>query len=156
MSEENEFDELEESFANQLKADIKSLDTTRVGYSNIRQKIITKLTDVVDHMVIDPDKENNKVIDSKMNVINTLLNTMKCDEDQITNVISVKQKQERTEGMKETLSSVSQIVAEYIKTINSGDKNILAVSDDKCTDCTGELDKLADTIDDILDDELVI
>jgi hypothetical protein len=108
---------MEESIEDQVISDVARLNEKMFSGSTVRSKIINKLSESLDKMSIDPNNENSKALDAKMNLINTLLKTVNDEESQHISAIKLKQSIKRDKESADTLASIGNIVAEYIKNI---------------------------------------
>lgn len=108
---------MEESIESQVLSDVNRLNEKMFYGSGVRSKIIDKLSESLDKMSIDPNNDNSKALDAKMNLINTLLKTVNDEESQRMSAIKLKQSIKRDKESADTLASIGNIVTEYIKNI---------------------------------------
>ena len=108
---------MEDSIESQVISDVTILNEKMFHGSTIRTKIIDKLSQSLDEMTINPNGDNAKALDAKMNLINTLLKTVNDEESQRISAIKLKQSIKRDKESADTLSSIGNIVTEYIKNI---------------------------------------
>lgn len=106
----------DDDIAKQILHDISKLDLKIKSGSSIRDKITAKLSLVVDEMEINPN-EKASAIEAKMSIINTLLKTVNDEESQRIQAIRTKQAVKKDKDTEEALSSIGNIVTEYLKNI---------------------------------------
>ena len=113
-----EIDEISLDMAQQIEQDIRKFDNHLIKTDSIRAKIIGKLETAVDQLTLDPDKENFKAVEAKMNIINSLMKALNDSESSKISGINLKQKSKNDKEQEDTLKTISRTVAEYAKKID--------------------------------------
>lgn len=111
---------MEDAIVNQIEADVKKLEEHCVGTYSIRQRIIDKLSVVVDGMVIDPSTDKASSLEAKMGVVNSLLKVLDDTDSQQMKIVNLKQKIKADDIKEDTLNTISNTVTEFMKRLSPG------------------------------------
>lgn len=101
----------------QVEEAVRRLDEKLNRGTSVRDKIINKLSLIVDEMDIKPNVEKASDLEAKMTVVNTLLKAVNDEENQRVHVIKVKQSLKKDKETNDALNSIGSIVTEYLKNI---------------------------------------
>lgn len=98
-----------------LDAAIAQVDSTFQSTDKIRDGLISKLSRVVNEQLqILPEEDHPKLLDSKMNIINTLKELLKDKENSVVVAAKVKMQKKDTESS----DAARQMAIELLKSIN--------------------------------------
>ena len=98
-----------------LDAAIAQVDSTFQSTDKIRDGLISKLSRVVNEQLqILPEEDHPKLLDSKMNIINTLKELLKDKENSVVMSAKVKMQKKDTESS----DAARQMAIELLKSIN--------------------------------------